>query len=1024
MRIFNNLPIRDKLMTSMGTILIVALILVVILNYIIVKNDIKNRIINHELPALINGIEKEVDFVIAQPLSVILSTTKNPFIFNWIKQGEPKEDLPYVSQYYASIRENANAFRSVIASDKSKTYYFVDGTEIESEPIIQGDPRHDWYFRFKESGKKYEHIIYDSGTNDWSNTLYINCRLEDNGEFIGDTGLGISLDKMVESIAAKKIGKYGNTFMVNPKGVINLHQDKKLINKKNIRNIPRLAPLADKILSTKKGNFIYHSKNGTIIAAVKYIPLVDWYLIVEVQESEMLADINRAFIKTVFLALGMFVIAILLVVLLSRKLTQPIKELVSTSKRLSKGDFTKKAQVITNDELGILAQSFNLMADQLKETFNVLETKNTELQHLDKIKDDFLANTSHELRTPLNGIIGIAESLRDGATGPLPNKTNANLSMIVSSGKRLANLVNDILDFSKLKHKNLDLQLKPIGLYEITNIVLTLSHPLIQGKPVQLVNAVSSHLPPVQADENRLQQILHNLIGNSIKFTERGEVKISAQQIDSHLEIVVSDTGIGIPTEQLESIFESFEQAEGSTAREYGGTGLGLAVTKQLVQLHGGKIWATSTKGQGSQFHLTLSIAKGEATQLSVETTRLSKIEAPQFEENVLTENAVMPLNKSEQLSILIVDDEPVNLQVLYNYLSLQNYRIVQATSGPEALAFMDDGLKPDAILLDVMMPKMTGYEVTIKLREKWKADELPILLLTAKNQITDLVVGLEAGANDYLTKPISKDELLARLKTHLNIKGLKAENVRLSTELDISHRLQKMLLPEEKELELIDGLDIAGFMESAEEVGGDYYDVLQHSGQVLFAIGDVTGHGLESGALAIMVQSAIRTLLANHETEPVKFFSALNQMVFHNVQRMNVDKNLTLALVNYQDKQLYLSGQHEEMIVVRQGELELIDTLDLGFPVGLSEDIAEFVHQIKIPLNAGDVVILYTDGITEALNLEKEEYRLERLCEVIQQNWQKTAQKIREAVIDDVRQFIGKQKMFDDITLLVLKQK
>ncbi|MEK8021639.1 MAG: SpoIIE family protein phosphatase [Candidatus Parabeggiatoa sp.] len=251
----------------------------------------------------------------------------------------------------------------------------------------------------------------------------------------------------------------------------------------------------------------------------------------------------------------------------------------------------------------------------------------------------------------------------------------------------------------------------------------------------------------------------------------------------------------------------------------------------------------------------------------------------------------------------------------------------------------------------------------------------------------------------------------------------LKTENLRMSAELNVSRQLQKMLLPTEKELEQIDALDIAGFMEPADEIGGDYYDVLQHNGRILFGIGDVTGHGLESGALAIMVQSSVRTLLANNETDPVKFFSALNQMVFHNVQRMNVGKSLTLALVSYQDNQLYLSGQHEEMIVVRNGELELIDTLDLGFPIGLDFEIADFVNQAVVPLNAGDVVVLYTDGITEAENLEDKMYGLERLCEVIRQNWQQTAQEIQKAVINDVRQFIGKQKVYDDITLLVLKQ-
>jgi predicted ATPase/serine phosphatase RsbU (regulator of sigma subunit)/tRNA A-37 threonylcarbamoyl transferase component Bud32 len=251
----------------------------------------------------------------------------------------------------------------------------------------------------------------------------------------------------------------------------------------------------------------------------------------------------------------------------------------------------------------------------------------------------------------------------------------------------------------------------------------------------------------------------------------------------------------------------------------------------------------------------------------------------------------------------------------------------------------------------------------------------------------------------------------------------LKSENVRMSAELEVSRQLQQMLLPKMEDFEQIKGLDIAGFMVPADEVGGDYYDVVQHVGHLFIAIGDVTGHGLESGALAIMVQSAVHTLIANNETNPVKFFSALNDMVFHNVQRMKVEKSLTLALVNYQDNQLYLSGQHEEIIVVREGKLELIDTVDLGFPIGLDEYIADFINQITVPFNRGDLVVLYTDGITEAENIDGVLYGLERLCEIIQAHWQKTAHEIQTAVIEDVRQFIGKQKVFDDMTLLVLKQ-
>ena len=391
---------------------------------------------------------------------------------------------------------------------------------------------------------------------------------------------------------------------------------------------------------------------------------------------------------------------------------------------------------------------------------------NERLQEANKLKDEFLANTSHELRTPLNGIIGIADSLVDGVTGELPEKTKANLQLIVASGKRLSNLINDILDFSKLKHQQLELQKKSIGLREQVDVVLTISQSMLAKKSIKLINKIDLDLPPVFADENRLQQILYNLIGNAIKFTEKGSVEISAQRQNADIKISVTDTGVGIAANKQDRIFESFEQADGGIARKYGGTGLGLAVTKQLIELHGGKIWLKSTPGIGSSFIFTLPVAKEKSnSQLTI--TKQQVLPEVNFIEVIEQKN-------DKAYTILIVDDEPINLQVVSNYLSLQEYSIIQASSGAEALAMIDDGLKPDAILLDVMMPSMTGYEVTRKLRETWGAIDLPILLLTAKNQIEDLVTGLEVGANDYLTKPISKQELIARLKTHIGISKLK----------------------------------------------------------------------------------------------------------------------------------------------------------------------------------------------------------------------------------------------------------
>ncbi|MEW6492859.1 MAG: ATP-binding protein [Cyanobacteriota bacterium] len=424
----------------------------------------------------------------------------------------------------------------------------------------------------------------------------------------------------------------------------------------------------------------------------------------------------------------------------------------------------------------ILESRFNEARKRLQAYAVELEKKNADLQKINQLKDEFLANTSHELRTPLNGIIGIAESLIDGATGQLPQPTLFNLSLIVSSGKRLFQLVNDLLDFSQLKHKKINLNIKPVGVREITNVVLMLSQPLVGKKDLQLINKIEPDIPPVDADENRLQQILYNLLGNAIKFTPSGTIEVFAAVVNNAIEIAVADTGIGIPESKLDRIFESFEQADGSISREYGGAGLGLAVTKQLVQLHGGRIWVESTVGMGSRFTFTLPLSKGKVeVKPQDEISRIqefSAITVPSTE--VLVDGETLVQNKGK-FHILVVDDEPINLQVLINHLSLQNYAITQASNGMEALALIDKGFKPDLVLLDIMMPKMTGYELCQKLREQFPANELPVVLLTAKNQASDLVEGFSAGANDYLTKPVSKNELLARIKTHIRLAKINA---------------------------------------------------------------------------------------------------------------------------------------------------------------------------------------------------------------------------------------------------------
>jgi two-component system sensor histidine kinase ChiS len=444
----------------------------------------------------------------------------------------------------------------------------------------------------------------------------------------------------------------------------------------------------------------------------------------------------------------------------------------------------------------IFTQSF-LLSQRFSQAFATIEAMSQRLLSLDKLKNEFLANTSHELRTPLHGIIGLAESLIDGATGPLPPATVSNLGMIASSGRRLGNLVNSMLDFSKLRNHDLMLQRKPLDLRQVAEVVITLSKPLASGRAIALHNAVPDSLPAIDGDEDRLMQILHNLIGNALKFTDSGSVTVSASVLQpGFATVTVADTGIGIPGDKFEDIFKSFEQVDASVSREYGGTGVGLSITKQLVELHGGRIWVESELGQGSGFHFTLPLASAAADRRP-EPVPLGRIQEapPEPQELVLAKtvphagNAPSGKHEGEPVHILVVDDELVNLQVLINQLSLQNYTVTKAMNGLEALALIDEGHPFDVVLLDVMMPRMSGYEVCQTIRERYPANELPILLLTAKNQLSDLVDGFNSGANDYLTKPISKPELLSRIKTHLNL-----SRYHIATSRFVPHELMRML--------------------------------------------------------------------------------------------------------------------------------------------------------------------------------------------------------------------------------------
>ncbi len=461
----------------------------------------------------------------------------------------------------------------------------------------------------------------------------------------------------------------------------------------------------------------------------------------------------------------------------SRFVTDPLQHIMERIQHITKsGELSAKIEVQADDEIQELADLFNLMMD--------------ELARVDRLKDEFLANTSHELRTPLHGIIGISDSLLEGIGGSLSLVQAHNLRMIIQSAQRLSHLVNDLLDFSKIKHHEIQIHLEPVDLKMLVEGVLSLTTALIGKKDVEVESDIPYIPLPVLADELRLQQILYNLVGNAIKFTHKGSIRVSAQREGLSVRIAVSDTGIGIPKEQLDRIFKPFEQGDGSETRAYGGTGLGLSITRNLVELHGSSLKVESHVKQGSTFSFNLPLSNDPTVRFSThrpilrsgfadaDLKPLLPEEIPSTEGNLVSEGMLEPLPEKAH-TILVVDDDAVNTQVLDNHLTLNGYKVLRAVDGIDAIQVVNQ-TPPDLIVLDLMMPRMSGYEVCQKLRLEYDLVTLPIILLTAKNQIDDLKQGFQSGANDYLLKPFDKEEFLARVQMHLRIK----ENDRLKKEI------------------------------------------------------------------------------------------------------------------------------------------------------------------------------------------------------------------------------------------------
>jgi len=529
-----------------------------------------------------------------------------------------------------------------------------------------------------------------------------------------------------------------------------------------------IKTLLDAMAQDDTGVHHLQINNEDMVVAFSSLPETGWRLAIASPTRELIDEsqrveqtiqnrTNSTFQSTITVTILFFLAVLLLLGIVSQRITQPIRTLEAATHRLSNGDFSSDVPVISSDEIGSLSRSFNQMSADIAKSRRDLEKLNESLEikveertgeliearkaaeHANELKSHFLASMSHELRTPLNAIINYTYFLANPAEGEDPEDQHMYLERVRLNADHLLGLINDILDLSKIEAGHIALVLEPVILPPLIQSVASTAQSLIKDKPVTLILDIDPELPVLSLDKTRIRQVLLNLLSNAAKFTERGTITLRAARVADAVKIDVIDTGVGIPVEAQERVFAEFQQVDHALNRTYAGTGLGLPISKRLVELHGGTLTLLSTPGVGSTFTVSLPMPLSVPTSLVVPNTNTPRVVS--------------------QPHILVVDDDLDTHMVLRRILEETGYRISALADSRLVLTTLQQR-QPDLVILDMRMPYFDGWAVLRQIRSDPQFQDLPVILCSMVD-VEPSLIGL-LGIADYLVKPVRSEEVQA----------------------------------------------------------------------------------------------------------------------------------------------------------------------------------------------------------------------------------------------------------------------